>query len=94
MDMTLNEVILLTSTSWTEKYQPLTSDMTKDKNTGRYRLGLNSMFVPDSSLFYIIGTHNFFCFPNRDIFTIIFLFILECCSWFYECLIQLYLYLY
>ena len=51
MDMTLNELKLLTSTCWNEKYQPLTIDMTKDKYTGRYRSGLNSMFVPDSSLF-------------------------------------------
>ena len=49
MDMTLNEFIYLTSTCWNEKYQPLTIDMTKDNFTGRYRLGLNSIFVPDSS---------------------------------------------
>ena len=51
MDMTLNEFKLLTSTGWNEKYQPLTIDMTKNKYTGRYRLGLNSIFVPDSSPF-------------------------------------------
>ena len=51
MDMTLNEFKLLTSTCWNKIYQPLTIDMTKDKNTGRYRLGLNSIFVPDSSSF-------------------------------------------
>ena len=51
MDKTLNEFKLLTSTCWNEKYQPLTIDMTKDKYTGRYRLGLNSIFVPDSSPF-------------------------------------------
>ena len=51
MDMTLNQFKLLTSTCWNEKYQPLTSDMTKDKYQGRYRLGLNSIFVPDSSPF-------------------------------------------
>ena len=51
MDMTLNEFKLLTSTCWNEKYQPLTIDMTKDKYTGRYRLGLNNIFVPDSSPF-------------------------------------------
>ena len=53
MDMTLSEFKLLTSTCWNEKYQPLTIDMTKDKYTGRYRLGLNSIFVPDSSPFLI-----------------------------------------
>ena len=51
MDMTLNEFKFLTSTCWNEKYQALTIDMTKDNYTGRYRLGLNSIFVPDSSLF-------------------------------------------
>ena len=48
MDMTLNEFKLLTSTCWNEKYQPLTIDMTKDKFCGRYRLGLNSISVPNS----------------------------------------------
>ena len=51
MDMTLNEIKLLTSTCWIEKYQSLTIDMTKDKYTGRYRLGLNSIFIPDSCPF-------------------------------------------
>ena len=49
MDMTLNEFKLLTSTCWYKIYQPLTIDMTKDKYTGRYRLGLNSIFVPDTT---------------------------------------------
>ena len=51
MDMTLNEFKLLTSTCWNKNYQPLTIDMTKDRYQGRYRLGLNSIFVPDSSPF-------------------------------------------
>ena len=51
MDMNLNEFKYLTSTCWNEKYHPLTIDMTTDKFTGRYRLGLNSIFVPDSSPF-------------------------------------------
>ena len=51
MDMTLNEFKFLTSTCWNEKYQPLTNDMTKETYTGRYRLGLNSIFVPNSSPF-------------------------------------------
>ena len=51
MDMTLDEFKYLTSTCWNEKYQPLTIDMTKDKYQGRYRLGLNSIFVPNSSPF-------------------------------------------
>ena len=51
MNMTLNEFKYLTSTCWNEKFQLLTIDMTKDKFTGRYRLGLNSIFNPDSSVF-------------------------------------------
>ena len=51
MDMTLNVFKLLTSTCWNEKFQNLTFDMTEYKCTGRYLLGLNSLFVPDSSPF-------------------------------------------
>ena len=51
MDMNLNEFKLLTSTCWNKTYQPLTIDMTKDKYTGRYRLGLNSIFVPHTTPF-------------------------------------------
>ena len=51
MDMTLNEFKLLTSICWNKNYQPLTIDMTKDKYQGRYRLGLNNIFVPDTSPF-------------------------------------------
>ena len=51
MDMTLNEFKYLTSTCWNKNITPLTIDMTKDKYTGRYRLRLNSIFVPDSSPF-------------------------------------------
>ena len=51
MDMTLNEFKYLTSTCWSQNYRPLTIDMTKDKYTGRYRLGLSSIFVPNSSPF-------------------------------------------
>ena len=39
----------LTSTFWNEKYQSLTIDMTEDQYQGRYRLGLNSLFIPNSS---------------------------------------------
>ena len=51
MDMTLNEFKFLTSTCWNKNYQPHTIDMTKDRYQGRYRLGLNNIFVPDSSPF-------------------------------------------
>ena len=51
MDMTLNEFKLLTSICWNKNYQPLTIDMTKDGYTGRYRWGLNSIFVPDTNPF-------------------------------------------
>ena len=49
--MALNDFKILTSTCWNEKYQPLTIDMSKDKYTGRYRRGVKSIFVPDSSPF-------------------------------------------
>ena len=51
MDMTLDEFNYITSTCWNQNYHPLTIDMTKDKYQGRYRLGLNSIFVPNSSPF-------------------------------------------
>ena len=51
MDMTLDELKYLTSTCWNKNYQPLTIDLTKDKYTGRHRLGLNSIFVSNSSPF-------------------------------------------
>ena len=51
--MTLNEFKLLTSTCWNKKCQPLAIDLTKECYQGRYRLGLNSKFVPDSSPFQI-----------------------------------------
>ena len=53
MDTILDELKYLTSTCWNEKYQPLNFDMTKDRYQGRYRLGLNSLFIPDSSPFSI-----------------------------------------
>ena len=53
LDMTLDELKYLTSTCWNEKYQPLTSDITKDKYTSLYRLGLNSLFIPNSYSFQI-----------------------------------------
>ena len=51
LDMNLNGFKILSSICWNKNYQPLTIDMIKDKYTGRYRLGLNSIFVPDSSPF-------------------------------------------
>ena len=51
MDMTLNEFKYLTSTCWDKQYQPLTIDMTQDKFCGRYRLGLYSIFVPNTTPF-------------------------------------------
>ena len=53
MDMTLNEFINLTNNCWDKKYNPLTIDMTRDKYMGRYRPGLDSIFVPDTSPFKI-----------------------------------------
>ena len=51
MDMTLNEFKLSTSTCWNKNYQPLTIDMKKIAYEGRYRLGLKSIIVPDTSPF-------------------------------------------
>ena len=51
MDITLGKFNLLKSTCWNEKYQPLTIDVIKEKCTGRYRLGLNSIFISDSPPF-------------------------------------------
>ena len=51
MDMTLDEFKYLTSTCWNEKYHTLKIDKTKVKYQGRYRLGLNSIFVHDTSPF-------------------------------------------
>ena len=51
MNKNLNEFKYLTSTCWNEKNQPFTIDMTKDRYQGRYRLGLNSIIVPNSSPF-------------------------------------------
>ena len=51
MDMALNEYKYQTRTCWNNNYQPLINDMTKDKHTGRYRLGLKSFFIPNGSLF-------------------------------------------
>ena len=51
MDMTIDEFKLLGNSCWQTNFQPLTIDMTKDKCVGRYRLGLNSIFVPNSDPF-------------------------------------------
>ena len=47
--MTLNECKLLTNTFWNEECKPFTFDLTKDKDTACYRLGLYSLFVPPDS---------------------------------------------
>ena len=52
MDMTLFAFHFLIFNSWIEKHQPLTNGMTKGKFMGRYRSGLNSIFVPDNSFSY------------------------------------------
>ena len=51
MDMTPNEFKYLTSTCWDKQYQPLSIDMTKGNYIGRCRLGLFSLFIPDSNPF-------------------------------------------
>ena len=51
MNMTRDEYKHLTSTCWDKKYQPLTIHLTRNENTGKYRLGLNILFFPTSSPF-------------------------------------------
>ena len=51
MDMILDGFKYLTTTRWDKKYQPLTIEMTENNWTIRYRLGLNSILVPNSSSF-------------------------------------------
>ena len=51
MDMSHNEYKYITSTCWDRENQPLTFVMKKGKYTGRYRLGLNKLFNPDSKPF-------------------------------------------
>ena len=51
MDMILSEFKYLTSTCWNGKDQPLTIDMTKDNFCGRYQLGINNIFVPNTCSF-------------------------------------------
>ena len=51
LDLTHNEFKHLTSTCWNEKHQLLLFDMTKNAYDGRYRLGLKSIFVPNTSPF-------------------------------------------
>ena len=51
MDRALNEIKNLTSICWDKKDQSLTIDLSRDKYTGRYRLGLFSVFVPDTTPF-------------------------------------------
>ena len=54
MEKNHNEFKSLTFLCWKENCQPLTIDKTKDKYTGRCRLGINSKFVPSSLPFKII----------------------------------------
>ena len=51
MNMTLSEFIFLTFVCWNESYQSLTIDMTRDKNTVHFRLGIKYIVVPDANLF-------------------------------------------
>ena len=54
-DMTLIGNKQITSSCWYERYQTLTIDMTKNKYAGRYRLGLNSLFVPDTTFWSLLN---------------------------------------
>ena len=59
MDMTRKDFKNLTNICWNEKYQPLTIDMTRGKNTVRYRVRLNSVFVPNSSVLNYLNEYLF-----------------------------------
>ena len=51
MDMIIDEFKLLCNICWQTKFQPLTIDMSKDKEVGKYKLGLDSILVPKSDPF-------------------------------------------
>ena len=51
MDMIIDEFKLLCNICWQTKFQPLTIDMSKDKEVGKYKLGLDSIFVSKSDPF-------------------------------------------
>ena len=51
MDMIIDEFKLLCNICWQTKFQPLTIDMSKNKEVGNYKLGLDSIFVPKSDPF-------------------------------------------
>ena len=51
MDMKFDEFKELGFFCWETKYQPLTIDMSKEIHQGKYRLGLVSIFFPDSNPF-------------------------------------------
>ena len=63
IDMRISESKYLTGTCWNKQYQPLNIDITKDQYTGRYRLGLNSISVPNTSAFSKEG--KFFTFDDN-----------------------------
>ena len=74
VDMALNEFILLTSSCWDEKYQSPTIEVTKNKNTGRYRLGPNFLFQTQV-LFILVESvkHNLGTLPNKWAFILMWL---------------------
>ena len=53
MDKHSSSLKIITFTSWSENSQLLTFDVTKDGNTERYHLGLNSLLDPDTTPFQI-----------------------------------------
>ena len=50
IDTTLKDIIILVSTCWKKKHQPLAKDTTKEKNTRHHDLGFNSLFVSNTNL--------------------------------------------
>ena len=60
------EFKVLFSTRWNEMNQPLTIDSSKHKYTVLYRLGLNSLFVPNTNIFYILYILSYFIVTEQD----------------------------
>ena len=46
MHMTLGECKTLSSLTWSKKFRPRVIDMSEDEDKGRYRVGLDSIFLP------------------------------------------------
>ena len=50
-DMNIKEFKRLCSLAWSKKYGYLIIDLTKDRNEGKYRIGISKVFIPATSPF-------------------------------------------